>query len=345
MSHASPELLSTHTGALFADAVNRAAERLRRGEVVAVPTETVYGLAANAWDAAAVRRIFEMKGRPPENPVIVHVASGAMARECASDWPELADHLASAFWPGPLTLVVPKSDKIPDSVTSGGTTVGIRWPSHPFMQALIRECGFPLAAPSANLANAISPTQAEHVLRGMGDRVGLIVDGGASNVGIESTVVDVTVSPPRVLRPGMISADAIARVASAGPGAAPAAGLTHGKSEPLRSPGQLAKHYAPRARLWIGHWRDDRHLRAQLRRDGVNLATAHVIAHQAIPSLEAAARICVIPADPDAYARALYAEWHRCDELGAPTIVMEAVPRTPEWLAIADRLARASATA
>jgi len=313
--------------------------------VVVVPTETVYGLAANAWDADAVRQIFSLKGRSFGNPVIVHVASGAMARESAAEWPELADRLASAFWPGPLTLVVPKGPRIPDEVTAGGPTVGIRWPSHPFMQALIRACGFPLAAPSANLSNAISPTQAEHVRSGMGDRVGLIVDGGASNVGIESTVVDVTVVPARVLRPGMISAESIARIATAG-----IAEETPWVSEnrppgPMRSPGQLARHYAPRARLWIGHWRDERHLRAQLRRDGIDLVRAHVIAHQVIPGLGTAARICVIPADPEAYARALYAEWHRCDELGASTIVMEAVPKTPEWLAIADRLTRASARA
>jgi L-threonylcarbamoyladenylate synthase len=344
-SNSGAEVLSTHTPALFAAAVDRAAERLRQGDVVVVPTETVYGLAANAWNSEAVRRIFTLKGRSAENPVIVHVASGAMARECAAEWPEVADRLGSAFWPGPLTLVVPKGPRIPEEVTAGGPTVGVRWPSHPFMQALIRACGFPLAAPSANLSNAVSPTQAEHARAGMGDRVGLIVDGGASNVGIESTVVDVTVTPARVLRPGMISAAAVAAIAGAGSAEGAPAVEGKGPLGPLRSPGQLARHYSPKARLWIGHWRDERHLRAQLRRDGIDLAKAHVIAHQVIPGLDAAARVCVIPADPEAYARALYAEWHRCDELGASTIVMEAVPRAPEWLAIADRLARASARA
>lgn len=336
------EVLSTHTPALFLDAVNRAAARLRRGELVVVPTETVYGLAANAWDAVAVRKIFEAKGRPAGNPVIVHVASGALARECAGEWPDAADRLASAFWPGPLTLVVPRGARIPAEVTAGGDTVGIRWPSHPFMQALIRACGFPLAAPSANRSNAISPTQVQHVLAGLGDRVGLMVDGGAANVGIESTVVDLTVKPVRVLRPGMISEEAIARVVGLGVGGGEGAIPERGMGGPLRSPGQLPRHYAPRARLWMGSWRDDADLRARLRADGIDPATAHILAHHRIPGPELASRVCVIPADPEAFARALYAEWHRCDELGATTIVMEAIPSTPDWQAIADRVERAS---
>ena len=337
-------VLSTHTPVLFAEAVRQAAELLRAGEVVVVPTETVYGLAANAWDASAVRRIFERKGRPAGNPVIVHVASGMQARDCAGEWPEIADRLGAAFWPGPLTLVVRRGRRIPDEVTAGGPTVGIRWPAHPFMQALIRACDFPLAAPSANRSNAISPTQAEHVLSGMGDRVPLIVDGGASQVGIESTVVDVTGNPVRILRPGMIGADALALVLAREGLAATDRGSSEASAgQPLRSPGQLARHYAPRARLWIGTWRDEADLRAQLRRDGVDFATAHVLAHQVIPGAGAAGRVCVIPADPEAFARALYAEWHRCDALGAGTIVMEAVPATSGWSAIADRLARAAA--
>src|SRR2546425_4786191 len=144
------ELLPTHTPQLFQAAVRRAVELLRAGEVVALPTETVYGLAANALDAQAVERIFEIKDRPPHNPIIVHVASLAMARSCVTSWPALADKLARAFWPGPLTLVLRRAKTIPAVVTAGGPTVGVRWPNHPFIQAVIRECGFPLAAPSAN---------------------------------------------------------------------------------------------------------------------------------------------------------------------------------------------------
>ncbi|NOS72265.1 MAG: threonylcarbamoyl-AMP synthase, partial [Verrucomicrobia bacterium] len=179
------ELLSTHTGGLFNSAVKRAADLLRAGELVALPTETVYGLAANALDAAAVAKIYEAKGRPAYNPIIVHVAGVEMAKQCAKFWPDTAEQLAKSFWPGPLTIVLPKAKEIPDLVTAGGDTVGVRWPSHPFIQAVIRECGFPLAAPSANLSNSISPTNAEHVRKQLGSKLKLIVDGGQSQVGIE----------------------------------------------------------------------------------------------------------------------------------------------------------------
>src|SRR5579863_9366457 len=233
------ELLSTHTPELFQKAVRRAADLLRAGEVVALPTETVYGLAANALDENAVARIFQIKGRPSHNPIIVHVASGEMARDCVRDWPVVAGKLAKAFWPGPLTMVLPRSEKIPANVTAGGETVGIRWPGHPFMQAVIRECGFPLAAPSANLSNQISPTNAGHVRDQLDGKIPLIVDGGQSQVGIESTVLDLMTLPPRILRPGMIHAESLAavcgEVATGGPQA---------KGElQLRSPGLLKKHY------------------------------------------------------------------------------------------------------
>src|SRR6185295_13504155 len=185
---------------------------LRAGEIVALPTETVYGLAANALDAVAVKRIFEAKGRPANNPIIVHVADMAMAHRCAREWPDRADQLAKAFWPGPLTLVMPRSKEIPDIVTAGGPTVGIRWPSHPLIQAVIRECDFPLAAPSANPSGSVSPTNAAHVLHDLGDKISLIVDGGQSQVGIESAVVDLSVHPARILRPGMIHRESLAAV-------------------------------------------------------------------------------------------------------------------------------------
>ncbi len=165
------EILSTHTPALFASAVQRAAGLLRAGEVVALPTETVYGLAANALEAKAVAGIFQIKGRPANNPIIVHVASLEMARLCCRQWPAAAEKLARAFWPGPLTLVLPRARTIPDAVTAGGDTVGVRWPSHPFIQAVIRECGFPLAAPSANVSSRLSPTNAEHVRAQLGGKI------------------------------------------------------------------------------------------------------------------------------------------------------------------------------
>ena len=184
------EIFSTHTPELFQKAVRRAAELLRAGEVVALPTETVYGLAANALDEKAVAKIFQIKGRPANNPIIVHVAGNEMAKRCVKNFPALAEKFSKSFWPGPLTLVLPRAKEIPDIVTAGGETVGIRWPSHPFIQAVIRECDFPLAAPSANLSNQISPTNAEHVRKQLGGKIPLIVDGGQSQVGIESTVLD-----------------------------------------------------------------------------------------------------------------------------------------------------------
>jgi len=336
----SAEILPTHTPGLFNAAVKRAAELLHAGEVVALPTETVYGLAANAFDARAVSRIYEIKGRPAHNPIIVHVASVEKARCCVATWPPLADKLARAFWPGPLTLVLPKARELADIVTAGGATVGVRWPSHPFIQAVIRKCGFPLAAPSANLSNRVSPTNANHVRQQLGDTVRLIVDGGQSQVGIESTVLDLTVSPPRVLRPGMIHAESLAAVIGR---VSEVRGDVSGE-ETLRSPGQLPKHYAPKARLLVLHWRDDGELRRQLDTQHLAPGTCHVIAHTHIPSAGRLGRVSVIPHDAEAFARAIYAELHRSDQLGAELIVVEAVPEANEWRAIADRLRRAAAS-
>ncbi|HWD92892.1 MAG TPA: L-threonylcarbamoyladenylate synthase [Verrucomicrobiae bacterium] len=329
------EVLATHTRDLFNAAVKRAVDLLRAGHVVALPTETVYGLAANALDAAAVARIYEIKGRPANNPIIVHVASVEMAKRCVSQWPPLADKLARAFWPGPLTLVLPRKKEIPDIVTAGGETVAVRWPSHPFIQEVIRACDFPLAAPSANLSNRISPTNAEHVVSQLGGKIPLVVDGGQSQVGLESTVLDLTAKPPRLLRPGMIHEDALMTVTEK---------LTLGVGESeeiLKSPGQLRKHYAPKAKLIVLEWRDDADLRAQLSTRDIRPAALHVLAHTHIPSPGGFARVSVIPHDAEAFARALYAELHYCDWLGAELIVVEAPPG--EWRAIADRLRRASA--
>jgi L-threonylcarbamoyladenylate synthase len=305
-------------------------------DVVALPTETVYGLAANALDEEAVSRIFEIKGRPAHNPIIVHIASLEMARRCVSLWPPIAENLARAFWPGPLTLVLPRSKNIPDLVTAGGPTVGVRWPSHPFIQAVIRECGFPLAAPSANLSNQLSPTNAAHVQKSLGNKIPLIVDGGQSQVGIESTVLDLTAIPPRLLRPGMIHEQALLAVTGE---------LTLGfgdTEEILKSPGQLEKHYSPRAKLVVCSWQNDEDLISQISNLKSEISNLHVIVHTQIPSGHGFARVSVVPHDSEAFARALYAELHQCDEAGADVIIVEAVPETDEWRAIADRLKRAA---
>jgi L-threonylcarbamoyladenylate synthase len=331
------EILGTHTPKLFNAAVHRAAQLLRAGEVVALPTETVYGLAANALDPAAVSRIYEIKGRPAHNPIIVHVASGEMAKRCVATWPPLAEDLARSFWPGPLTLVLPRAREIPDIVTAGGPTVGVRWPSHPFIQAVIRECGFPLAAPSANPSAHISPTTAEHVRKSLGDKIALILDGGPSHVGIESTVLDLTSAPPRLLRPGMIHEEALLAVTGE---------LTLGfgdSEEILKSPGRLRKHYSPRAKLVVWSWGGEDDLRRRISDLKFEISKSHLIAHTRIPLGSDFGRVSVIPHDPEAFARAIYGELHQCDEAGADLIVVEAVPDSNEWRAIADRLSRAAA--
>jgi len=334
------EILPTTTPALFDAAVKHAAGLLRAGEVVALPTETVYGLAANALDAGAVARIYEIKGRPAHNPIIVHVAGVAMAKGCVTDWPAAAGKLAQAFWPGPLTLVLPRAQEIPDIVTAGGPTVGVRWPNHPFIQAVIQECGFPLAAPSANLSNHVSPTTAEHVRRQLGEKIPLIVDGGQSQVGIESTVLDLTTHPLQVLRPGMIHDESLAAVIGPLKTQESRSGT---RQRPRRSPGLLRKHYSPKASLVVLSWRDDQELNAQLSRFNVQLSRTHVIAHTRIPPGESFAGVSVIPRDATAFARAIYAELHRCDEAGAELIVVETPLETSEWRAIGDRLQRAAA--
>ncbi len=331
----SAQILPTHTPALFAAAVERAVTLLKAGEVVALPTETVYGLAANALDPDAVAKIYAIKGRPAHNPVIVHVSDLEMAQRCVERWTQNAERLAAAFWPGPLTLVLPRSGKIPNIVTAGGGTVGVRWPGHPFMQAVIRGCGFPLAAPSANRSNCVSPTNAEHVAGQLGDQLKLIVDGGQSQVGIESTVLDLSVEPARVLRPGMIDDESLKSVL----GELALGGQEGGST--LRSPGLLKKHYSPKARLKILRWNDDAELHAMLRNESCD--RIHVLAHSRIPGPERFARVSVIPHDAEAFARALYAELHRCDELGAEMIVVEALPDSSEWRGISDRLNRAAA--
>ena len=328
------QILPTDTRDRFDLAVTKATGLLKEGAVVALPTETVYGLAANAFDAGAIQKIFELKGRPAHNPIIVHVASREMALECVASWNESAERLAKAFWPGPLTIVLPRSAKVPDIITAGGITVGVRWPSHPFIQAVIRACGFPLAAPSANPSNEVSPTNADHVRKYFGGKIPLIVDGGQSQVGIESTVVDASTTPARMLRPGIIHRESL--LAVLGQLAEGAAG------EHLRSPGMLPRHYSPRARLVVRSWRDDEELRGHLAALAADESRAHVIAYQRIPEPAGLGRVSLIPHDAEAYARAFYAELHRCDELGAQLIIVEQLPDSPEWHALADRLRRAS---
>jgi L-threonylcarbamoyladenylate synthase len=330
------EILKTDSPESFAAAVQRAATLLKAGEVVALPTETVYGLAANALDADAVAKIYSIKGRPSHNPIIVHVSDMSLAKRCVNVWPHYADKLATSFWPGPLTLVLPRARTIPDIVTAGGETVGVRWPAHPFIQAVIRECGFPLAAPSANLSNSISPTSSSHVADQLDGKLRLIVDGGDSQVGIESTVIDLDSAQPRVLRPGMIHEESLA----AAMGVERFTSTIGESTTTLRSPGLLRKHYSPRAKLLVLNWRDADDLKSRITHPA---SRAYIICHTHIPSHESFSRVTVLPRDAAAFARSIYAELHRCDAAGAETIIVEALPDLPEWRGVADRLTRAAA--
>ncbi|HEU4588751.1 MAG TPA: L-threonylcarbamoyladenylate synthase [Gemmatimonadales bacterium] len=318
-----------------ADEIAEAAALLRAGGLVAFPTETVYGLGANALDAAAVQRIFAAKGRPRYNPLIVHVPDAAAARALVAEWPDAAARLAARYWPGPLTLVLRKRPTVPDVVTAGLDAVAVRVPAHPVALALLRAAAVPVAAPSANRSTELSPTTAAHVRKSLGDRVDLVLDGGPTSVGIESTVVDLTGARPAILRPGSIGADEL--VALVGPLAAATASAG---AEPRRSPGQLDRHYAPRAALRLAAsaqaaTRLIAEARAAGRRVGAVLWSVDGFADE----------LRRLPADPAAYARELYATLHALDEAGCDLIVVEAVPENPAWDGVRDRLARAAAPA
>lgn len=296
--------------------LDRAAALIRAGRLVAFPTETVYGLGANALDEAAVRRIFDAKRRPLTSPLIVHVNSVEMARNLVTEWPEAAGTLTEAFWPGPLTLILPKQPVIPDIVTAGLPTVGIRMPAHEVALDLIRLAGVPIAAPSANPFTRLSPTTAAHVREQLGDRVEMVLDGGPTSVGIESTVLSLAVSPPLLFRPGMVTQAQIEALI----GEVKRAGAeTDGAHA---SPGLHRTHYSP-------------HTRLVLVKTGEPLPAGRGV------SLE---RGTTMPPDAAAYAAILYDTLHRLDREGLDWIAVEALPETPEWAGIADRLRRASSS-
>lgn len=327
------ELLRVDANRPEPDAIARAAEVIRSGGLVAFPTETVYGLGANALDAAAVARIFEAKGRPANNPLIVHVAGAEETRRLAAEWPEEAELLAARFWPGPLTLVLPKRDVVPDIVTAGGPTVAVRAPAHPVARALIAAAGAPIAAPSANRSTQVSPTTAAHVLRGLEGRIDLVLDGGSTPGGIESTVLALTGGTPRLLRPGLVTASEIESVV--GPVRRPMGAQDEG-AVALPSPGMMRRHYAPHAPLELAAG-DARERIEALAGQGVRVG-ALVFAPLDAPGVA----VLVMPADPRAYAARLYAALHQLDDMRVGRIVAEAPPDTEEWAAVRDRLRRAS---
>jgi L-threonylcarbamoyladenylate synthase len=309
--------------------VEAAIAALERGEVIGLPTETVYGLAGDAASPEAVRRIFALKGRPPDHPVIVHLGDASWLRQWARDIPETAWRLAARFWPGPLTLILHRAAGVSDLVTGGQDTVGLRVPAHPVALAVLRGFGRGLAAPSANRFGHLSPTLAEHVRAEFGADLPLVLDGGPCDIGIESTIVDLSGRQPRVLRPGNIPAGLLATVLDA-----PLAATATAASP--RVSGSLRSHYAPRARaeLLAREELDARLARAR-GADGKIVVLA-------IGDLPRAAHGLALPASPDRYAQGLYAALRALDADDVSRILIEAPPSSAEWLAIRDRLQRAT---
>ena len=317
-----------------AEPIAAAAALLREGRLVAFPTETVYGLGANALDAAAVARIFAAKGRPSYNPLIVHVAGIEGARELVAEWPERAQRLAEAFWPGPLTLVLPRRPAVPDIVTAGLDSVAVRVPAHPVAHALIAAARVPVAAPSANRFTGVSPTTAAHVVRSLGDRVDLVLDGGPTTVGIESTVVALTGADTLLLRPGIVSEEQLEPLVGPLHRPAPAAAA----DAPRLAPGMLDRHYAPRAVVRLADGPDEiARLAREAREDG-----RVVGALLRAPIAVEAAHVIELPDEPAAYARRLYAALHALDDVGCETIVVQRVPGSAAWAGVRDRLERAT---
>lgn len=316
------------------DALQQAVALLRQGELVALPTETVYGLGADARNAAACAKIFAAKGRPADHPLIVHLSDAAQLAEWARELPLEALALAKAFWPGPLTLILKKHPAVPDVVTGGQDTVGLRVPNHPLTLQVLRAFGGGVAAPSANRFGRISPTTAAHVRQELGDRVALIVDGGPCEVGLESTILDLSRGEAMILRPGGIGADAIAQVIGRQPylrGEVP----SDASAPPLpRVSGALAAHYAPRTPLELV---TSERLSAVLRSGDAVLARS-----PRPPNLPADIDWHHAAADPAAYGHDLYASLRALDESACRRIVVEAPPESAEWYAVADRLGRAA---
>lgn len=325
-SHPDPEILRA------------AAQVIRDGGLVAFPTETVYGLGANALDPRAVARIFSAKGRPGYNPVIAHVDTIPAARALVRTWPAAAEALAAALWPGPLTMVLPKQPHVPDTLTAGAPAVAVRLPSHAVALGLISAAGLPIAAPSANRSSAVSPTTAQHVARSLGDRVDMILDAGPTGVGIESTVVDLTSAAPRILRPGPIGqAEIEALIGPLDRRAIPRQG-----EGSLLSPGLLDRHYAPTARVWLFDTEDRMSVAAEV---AALEARGKVVGGMLLGDDLPGTHMLRMPDAPAGYARALYAALHQLDDLSCDLIVIEMVPDQILWAGVRDRLARAATTA
>lgn len=302
--------------------IQRATHILQQGGLVAIPTETVYGLAANAMDSEAVKKIFALKGRPADHPLIVHIASADFLSQWAKDIPEIAYQLAAQFWPGPLTLILNKRDDLHSIVTGGQNTIGLRCPNNTLTLELLRQFAGGLAAPSANRFGHVSPTTAQHVRDEFADQTPMILDGGACNIGIESTIVDLSQTPARILRPGQISFEQLQTYIP---------DLQQGAQ--VNSPrvsGDLLAHYAPRTAL------------AMLNRPEIlQLASHRNIVTLCLNTLPEDIKGIAVENNSITYAQQLYANLRLLDQQNAEQIVIEQIPNSNEWLAIADRLKRA----
>lgn len=311
--------------------IEQAVRLLNDGELVAFPTETVYGLGADAENPAAVARIFAAKDRPAGHPLIVHISGLAAARDWAAVMPESAIRLAEAFWPGPLTLVLPKAAAVLPAVTGGQATVALRAPAHPVARALLAAFGRGIAAPSANLHGRISPTRAADVREELGDRVALVLDGGACELGLESTIVACLEGRVTLLRPGSVARSQLADVAGR---------ISDPDAAAPRAPGRMRSHYAPRTPLDIV---DPADLGKQIRTALMKGERLAVLARREEPPAQALHLWRRMPDQAAAYGSALYATLREADRAGAARILVEAVPESEAWTAIADRLRRASA--
>lgn len=314
-----------------AAAIREAAAILRRGDLVAFPTETVYGLGADAENETAMRALFAAKGRPADHPVIVHLADAALVEQYVEEVPEAARKLAAAFWPGPMTLVLRRSARISDLVTGGLETVGLRVPGHPVTHSLLTEFGGPIAAPSANRFGHVSCTRAEHVVEELGDRVELILDGGECKVGVESTIIDVSAKRAAILRPGAVTVEQVATVLRES--------LAAGSKSSPRVSGSLPSHYAPQARVELVESEEVAARAKALASKGHKVA---VIGPALIDVTNHGIELLAAPSGDEALAHALYALLRKADEMGCDVVVTSAPEEYGIGAAIADRLRRAA---
>jgi L-threonylcarbamoyladenylate synthase len=321
------------------EVLREAAEVLRSGQLVAFPTETVYGLGGLALSVASLEAIFRAKGRPATHPLIAHVLDQSAARQLAASWPMQASLLAKRFWPGPLTMVLERDPSVPEALSGGKPTVAIRVPANPVSRGLLLALGEPIAAPSANHYQALSPTRAEHVQRSLGDRIALILDGGPTPLGLESTVVDLTTPRPRLLRPGALPSTELRAslpdlLIDPGP---------LGRESDRHSPGQDPVHYAPKARLVVLP-RAEAIARAHESRErvGLILRGSRRTGGRKEAMVEPAGAVRILPSSPEGFGREIFAALHDLDAAGVELIAVEALPDDEAWLAVRDRLERAS---